>query len=73
MDIEIRCNSCSKPLAVLNKSLVPGMDALRLEVAPCGSKSCTNCVDCEDMDLLKEVQAELKELKTKLAAHEAIP
>lgn len=66
MDIEIRCNSCSKDLAILNETIVPGTNTLRLEVAPCKSKGCTNCVDCEDMELLKEVQAELKELKEKV-------
>lgn len=76
MDIEIRCYSCAKPLRILNEALVPGMNTLRLEVAPCKSKGCTNCVDCEDMKLLKQIQEELKMLKEKTVRgnpFEAIP
>lgn len=66
MKIEIRCNSCDKHLVELNQTMVPGTDTVRLDVAPCGSKKCTNCVECEDMELLKRVQAELKELKAQV-------
>ena len=67
MDIEIRCNSCSKNLAILNETIVPGTNTLRLDVAPCKSKGCTNCIHCEDMDLLKKVQEELAVAKRKLS------
>jgi len=73
MNIEIRCNNCDKNLAILNETIVPGTNSLRLEVAPCKSKGCTICDDCEDMELLKILQEELKEVKKKLAYHEAIP
>ena len=84
MNVEVRCNNCDKNLVILNKTLVPGMDTLRLEVAPCENKSCVNCTNCEDLEVNKlkiaelveqrdQAQRELAETQTKLAEHEAIP
>jgi len=61
MNIEIRCNNCDKHLEILDKTIVPGTDALRLGVAPCESKDCTNCIDCEDLEANKLKIAELTE------------
>lgn len=66
MNIEVRCNGCDKNLIILDKVMVPGTDTLRLDVASCGSIDCANCVGCEDLELLKEVQKELEVAKRKL-------
>ena len=80
----IKCEMCGKELVegdaytVAGKWIVP--------VAPCGCRSTVvdNCSECEDLEANKlkiaelteqrdQAQRELKELQTKLAAHEAIP
>lgn len=53
MNIEIRCNGCDKNLQVLGKTIVPGMDTLRLAVESCGEVDCNNCEGCEDAALLQ--------------------
>lgn len=73
MNLEIRCNNCDKNLAILNKIIVPGLDTLRLEVAPCGNVGCNDCSDCEDAAALQKAREEIVVLKNKLASHEAIP
>lgn len=66
MKIEIRCNDCDKHLAILNKTIVPGVDTLRLDVAPCGNVDCNNCTGCEDAEKLQKAREEIVELKNKM-------
>ena len=68
MDTEIRCNNCDKHLIILNKTLVPGTDTLRLDVAPCGNVDCNDCTDCEDTEELQKAREELVQLRNQLAA-----
>lgn len=67
MNIEVKCNNCDKNLVILHKVLVPGMDTLRLEVAPCGNVDCNNCSKCEDALALQKAQEEMVVLRSKLA------
>jgi len=70
----IKCESCGK--ALLEGDIYPIAGQLIIKVVPCGCKAEPeeeDCSECEDMKLLKKVQAELKEAKKKLAQHEAIP
>ena len=66
MNIEIRCNKCSRLLTILYTSMVPGMDAMRMDVTSCGSADCANCTDCEDAELLEKAKQEITELTLKL-------
>lgn len=66
MNIEIRCNNCDKHLIILNKTLVPGMDTLRLDVAPCGNVDCNNCKDCEDAEVALALKEKNVQLENKL-------
>ena len=78
MLIAIKCESCGKELLVGDVFNIAGQ--LIVKVAPCGCRNTEHvddCSDCEDMELLKKVQEELKtskvtvqELRTQL---EAIP
>ena len=79
MLMAIKCESCGKELLIGDVFNIAGQ--LIIKVAPCGCRSTeTDCSDCEDMELLKKVQEELKtskvtvqELRIQLAEHEAIP
>ena len=66
MNIEIRCNSCSKDLVVLDEALVPGVDTLRLEVAPCGTVDCNNCGGCEDAAIAQALREKIVRLENEL-------
>ena len=66
MNVEVRCNNCGKHLIILNKTLVPGMDTLRLDVESCGNVDCNDCTGCEDAKKLQKAQEEIVELKNKM-------
>ena len=66
MDIEIRCNGCDKHLAIVNKTIVPGMDTLRLDVETCNNVDCNNCTGCEDAAVAQALREKIVRLTNEL-------